>query len=189
MNTPAHMLLGAAVFGRGGDARILWAAVLGAIAPDASLYVMAGVSLFVLSIPPQVVFDELYFSDAWQTVFAIDNSFFLWGALLGVALWRKSPALIAFAGAGLLHLALDFPLHAGDGRAHFWPLSDWVYASPVSYWDSAHHAAWVAPVTAVISVAAYAAIWRSSVSIPVLVAFGVLLAAELWVIRQWLLFF
>ena len=189
MNTPAHMLLGAALFGRSGQARLIWAAVLGALAPDASLYVMAGVSLFVLNIPPQVVFDELYFSDSWQTVFAIDNSVFLWGLLLAIAWWRRWPAGLAFAGAGMLHLALDFPLHAGDGRRHFWPLSDWVYVSPVSYWDSAHHAIWVAPVTVAICLVAYAVMWRARIHPVALTAFGALLLAELWVLRQWILFF
>jgi len=189
MNTPAHVLLGAAVFGRAGETRLIWAAVLGALAPDASLYLMAGVSLFVLAIPPQVVFDELYFSDAWQTVFAIDNSFFLWGTLMTLGLWRRSQWLIAFAGAALLHLLLDFPLHADDGRPHFWPLSDWVFASPVSYWDSRYHAAWVAPVTIAICVISYAVIWRKAVKPIALVAFGALVLAEFWVLRQWLLFF
>lgn len=189
MNTPAHILLGAAVFGRGGEARLLWAAVLGAIAPDASLYIMAGVSLFILAIPPEVVFNELYFSDSWQTVFAIDNSIFLWGALLGLAVWRRWPAGIAFAGAGLLHLALDFPLHADDGRPHFWPFSDWIFASPVSYWDSTYHAGWVAPVTVLICVLSYAVIWRARIRPVALVGFSALLLAEFWVLRQWLLFF
>ncbi|MDA7966387.1 MAG: cobalamin biosynthesis protein CobQ, partial [Ruegeria sp.] len=84
MNTPAHLLIGAAVFARPAKGRILAAALVGSLLPDLSLYVMAGVSLFILNIPEQVVFDQLYFSPAWQTVFAIDNSFFLWGLVLGL---------------------------------------------------------------------------------------------------------
>ena len=80
MNTPAHLVLGAAIFARPARTGFLWAALLGGLAPDLSLYLMAGVSLIVLQIPPQVVFDELYFSAAWQTVFAIDNSVFVWSA-------------------------------------------------------------------------------------------------------------
>ena len=189
MNTPAHLLLGAAVFGRDGEARLIWAAVLGALAPDASLYILAGVSLFLLRTPPQVVFDELYFSDAWQTVFAIDNSIPLWCIGLSPALWARRPGWIAFAGAGLLHLALDFPLHAGDGRPHFWPLTGWIFDSPVSYWDSSHHAGWVAPVAALICVLAYATLWRRRLHPVALTAFGALLMTELWVMRQWLMFF
>lgn len=146
MNTPAHLLLGAAAFGRGGGRGVMGAALLGGLLPDLSLYVMAGVSLTILGISPSVVFNELYFSDAWQTVFAIDNSFILWGLCLGLALWSRKPWAIALCSAALLHVALDFPLHHDDGRPHFWPLSDWVFESPVSYWDMRHGAGWVGPI-------------------------------------------
>ncbi|MCV6585225.1 MAG: cobalamin biosynthesis protein CobQ [Marinibacterium sp.] len=187
MNTPAHMLLGAAVFGR--DRRRMGAAVLGALAPDASLYLLAGWALWIRQIPAQVVFDELYFSPGWQQIFAIDNAIPLWLAGLGLAWWCGSGWWIAFAGAGLLHLVLDLPLHAGDGRAHFWPFSTWVFDSPVSYWDSTHHAAIVAPVSIMVSLLAFVVIWRRHPGGVALVGFVLLLGAEIWVARQWLLFF
>ncbi len=65
--------------------------------------------------------------------FSDASSFILWGGLLAVALRRGWSVLIAFAGAGLLHLALDFPLHTHDARMHFWPLSTWVFESTLSY--------------------------------------------------------
>ena len=139
MNTPAHLILALAVFARSGSRKVTGGAAAGALLPDASLYVMAGVSLSVLQIPANVVFGQLYYSHAWQTVFAIDNSFLLWGLVLAFALWKDSRVGIAFAGAGLLHLLLDFPLHHDDGRPHFWPASDWVFESPVSYWDPDHY--------------------------------------------------
>ena len=153
MNTPAHLIFGVAAFGREGRRGTVGAALAGSLAPDLSLYLLGGVSLFVLGIPENVVFGELYFSDAWQTIFAIDNSFFLWGGALAAALWWRMPRLTAFAAAGVLHLALDFPLHHDDGRAHFWPVSDWIFESPVSYWDGRHHAGVVAPLEVAASVA------------------------------------
>ena len=189
MNTPAHLLLGAAAFGRPGNSRILLAAFGGAILPDLSLYLMAGVALIILDIPPQIVFGELYFSDAWQTVFAIDNSFLVWGALLLVALWRRSAWAVAFCGAALLHLALDFPLHHDDGRPHFWPATSWVFESPLSYWDRDHGALWLAPVEAALASAACVVLWLRRIPIWAMILCGVLLMAELWVVRQWLFFF
>lgn len=189
MNTPAHVLIGAAAFGSAGDRRIMAAAVAGALMPDLSLYALAGTSIYLLGIPPQQVFDVLYFSDAWQTVFAIDNSVFVWAGLLAAALWRGSRVLAAFAMAGLLHVTMDFFLHAGDGRPHFWPLSRWVFDSPVSYWDSSHHALWVAPAAAVLCVGACLVLWRRGTGILARAGFATLLVAELWVARQWLLFF
>ncbi len=189
MNTPAHLLIGAAAFARPPRGRNLWAAIVGSLLPDLSLYVLAGTSLFILGIPGHVVFDELYFSPAWQTVFAIDNSFVLWGLALLAGVWLSWRVLTVGASAGLLHLAMDFGLHAGDGRPQFWPFSDWVFHSPVSYWDSAHHALWVAPVSMALCVAAYVVLWRRGISLSAKIFFAVLLMAEIWVARQWLLFF
>lgn len=164
------------------------AACVGALLPDLSLYLMAGWALHVQQIPTQVVFDELYFSTAWQNVFAIDNSIPLWLAGLVLALLSRNRAATAFASAGLLHLGLDLILHAGDGRPHFWPVTTWVFHSPVSYWDSQHGAGWVVPIAAAACVLAALRLW------PVTGWMGragvmCLLTAELWVARQWLLFF
>lgn len=189
LNTPAHILLGAAAFGKRGSPRVLWAAMAGGIAPDVSLYLLVGTSLHLLDIPPRVVFRELYYSDAWQTVFAIDNSVFLWTALIAFALWRSMPALTAFASSGLLHIVLDFPLHAGDGRAHFWPVSWWIYDSPVSYWNSNFHAGYIIPISITLCLAALLLLlWRRHGLLPSAL-FSVLFAAELWTARQWWTFF
>lgn len=151
MNTPAHVIFALAAFARPEDRRRTAAAVAGAIGPDVSLYLMAGVSLFILGNSPQVVFGEQYFSDAWQAVFKVDNSFFVWGVAFGFAWWRGAKAAMVFAAAGLLHLALDFPLHHDDGRPHFWPLTDWIYESPFSYWDMARHAGVIGPLEMALS--------------------------------------
>lgn len=147
MNTPAHLIFGAAGFARPERAGTLAAALAGALTPDLSLYIMVFVSIWILDIPARTVFDEYYYSDGWQSVFAVDNSFILWGLFLCLALWKSRPLLTAFAGAGFLHLAFDFPLHTHDARMHFWPVSDWVFESPVSYWDHAAHAGVVGSVT------------------------------------------
>lgn len=175
--------------GKAGNRGLIWAAMAGALLPDLSLYLLAGGALFVLQIPPRIVFDELYFSDLWQTIFAVDNSFFLWGGLLALALWRKSAWAVAFAGAAVLHLALDFPLHHDDGRAHFWPLASWVYESPLSYWDEGHGARWIAPIEAALAVAAAVRlwVWRPGWKIAAVVA--ALVAAELSVTSIWVFIF
>lgn len=188
MNTPAHLLLGAAVMGQG-QRRLIWAAFAGALLPDLSLYLMAGVSLYVLNIPAREVFNELYFSDAWQTVFAIDNSFLLWGLLLGVALWRRSDWAVALTGAALIHLALDFPLHHDDGRAHFWPITSWVFESPYSYWDRSHGAGLIAPLEATAAMIAAIWLWTRRAGWKISILVGLLVIAELQVMRSWLWFF
>lgn len=138
MNTPAHLIFGIAAFGKPNRAAVTGAAIAGALIPDASLYGMVAWHLLVLGTSPDVVFGELYFSDGWMQVFAVDNSFIVWGLLLGLAIWRRSAWAIALTGAALLHLLTDFPLHAGDGRPQFWPLTMWIFDSPYSYWDGHH---------------------------------------------------
>lgn len=188
MNTPAHLLLGAAALGQG-RRLLIWAGFLGALLPDLSLYLMAGAALYLWQIPAQVVFGELYYSAPWQTVFAIDNSMLVWGALLAVALWRQWQWGITLCGAALLHLALDLPLHHDDGRPHFWPLSEWVFASPLSYWDVRHGAAWVAPVEMLVALAsAGVVLWqRPGWAITAMVGFLVL--AQLAVGRMFAMIF
>ncbi|WP_328795072.1 hypothetical protein [Jannaschia marina] len=42
MNTPAHLIIGLAAFGKPGRPRVTAAALCGALLPDLSLYLMAG---------------------------------------------------------------------------------------------------------------------------------------------------
>jgi hypothetical protein len=93
----------------------------------------------VFETAPNVVFDQLYFSEAWVNVFRVDNSFVRGGVAFAAALWSRKAWLIALTGAALLHLAFDFPLHHDDGRPQFWPITMWVFESPISYWDRSHH--------------------------------------------------
>ncbi len=189
MNTPAHLLVGAAVMGWGRHVQIMWAAMAGALLPDLSLYLMAGVSLFVLQIPPEIVFHELYYSFGWQTVFAVDNSFLIWGLILGFALWRRSIWGVALTGAALLHLGLDFLLHHDDGRPQFWPLSNWIFESPVSYWDVHNGARWVGPLTAAAALISFVVILLRKPGWVLSVAALALIVAELMVARVWLFYF
>ena len=189
MNTPAHLLLGTAAFGRTNYRAITIAAIIGALLPDLSLYLLVAICVFILDIPASVVFDELYFSDSWQLVFMVDNSFLLWGLLLFFGIGLKKTWLIALAGAALLHLVCDFPLHHDDARAHFWPLTDWRFISPLSYWDTDHFAGWVAPVEVVLSVAAATVVWKKHHEKLIRGAVILLVLLELIVIGSWIAFF
>jgi len=189
LNTPAHLLIGAAVFGRPVRSTVILAALFGSALPDLSLYILAGAAMHVWGIPPQTVFDELYFSQAWQTVFAIDNSLIVWGCLCAVAALKRSDWGLALTGAALLHGLCDLPLHHDDGRPHFWPLTPWVFESPFSYWDRARGATWIAPLEGVIAAAACGVLWLRDVPAWVRAVSAVLLALEVWVIYQWLFVF
>ncbi|MBM7068272.1 cobalamin biosynthesis protein CobQ [Actibacterium sp. 188UL27-1] len=160
MNTPAHLIFGAAAFARPNAPAVTTAALAGAMLPDLSLYVLVGWHLLWLGTPAQVVFDQLYFSDAWMRIFRVDNSFILWGVGFAAALACRSRWCIALTGAALLHLALDFPLHHDDGRPQFWPLTNWIFESPVSYWDSRAYGNIVGPIEVVASLILCGVLWR-----------------------------
>ena len=137
MNTQTHLLLAAAVLGRRVGPRAQTAILAGALAPDLSIFALAGFAVLT-GMSGEAVWEGAYWSEPWQTLSAISNSFPLWGAALALSLSlrRRLPAL--FCAAALLHLAFDLPLHADDAHRHFWPLTDWRFHSPVSYWDPAH---------------------------------------------------
>lgn len=135
MNTPSHMLIGAAVFARPAAPATLAAALAGGILPDLPMFTMILWTRWVAGVPDREIFGRLYYSDAWQSVFAVDHGFLFWGAILAAALWLGAAAVRAFAGSGLLHAATDFLTHNDDARRQFWPVSDWRFRSPVSYWD------------------------------------------------------
>lgn len=160
MNTPAHLIFGLAAFGNPHRRAVTAAALAGAFIPDLSLYALAGWELLIQGTDPQIVFGQMYYSDSWQAIFRIDNSFILWGLLLVVGMMARSGVLIALCGAALIHLTLDFPLHNDDARAHFWPLTNWKFISPVSYWDPKYYGHIVGPIEVVMVLAASVYAWR-----------------------------
>ncbi len=177
MNTPAHLIIGAAAFARPDATKVNIAAIFGALAPDLSLYVMS-IGAMLMGYSAGEVFDRLYFTDAWQQVFAIDNSFFVWGAILALSWWRGVAWGVAMAGAALLHIGLDFPLHHDDGRAHFWPISDWVFESPISYWDPRHHGGVVGAFEILLCIGLSVLLWRRFKDLWPRIGIAVLLIAE-----------
>jgi hypothetical protein len=124
------------------------------------LILMVGWSLWIVGTPPRTVFGQLYFSDSWQRVLAIDHSLILWGGLLLAAVLMARKALIAFAGSGLLHVAIDFCVHHDDARSQLWPMTWWKFRSPVSYYDRAHYGNWFGPAEIVVSLLLCALLWR-----------------------------
>jgi len=151
MNTPAHVIFAFAAFARPGDKWRNVAAVAGGLAPDLSLYLLVGVSLYVLGFGAEQVFRDFYYSNAWQAIFAVDNSFVVWGAALAICFWRGWGNGVILTLSALLHLMFDFALHHDDARRHFWPVSDWIFVSPVSYWDHAHYGDIIGPIEIAVS--------------------------------------
>ena len=181
MNTQTHLLLGLAALsrGRGGGgpaaatpAPVNAALLLGALLPDASLFVMWGQAKLE-GVSEERIWSELYYSDLWQTAGAVTNSaplfvllaalaWFAGGRLAGEAARARPLASTALgvALAALVHVATDLPLHHDDGHPHLWPFSDWIFASPVSYWDPAHHGRLWSLVEVTLALGLIVVLWR-----------------------------
>lgn len=150
MNTPTHMIIGAALAAKREQPESLVAAFAGGLAPDLPLIAMVLYATRVAGMPEGEVFGTLFFSEGWQRVFAVDHSFAIWGVLLGIGYLLRLFPVVAFAGSGLAHAAVDFLTHHSDARQQLWPFTEWKFESPFSYWDAAHFGNVVAPFEALL---------------------------------------
>ncbi len=147
-------------------------AFAGSFAPDASLFFMWILGK-IQRVPESVIFGEWYYSGTWQRIGAETNSMPVYAALIGLSLLvvlRLGPrykrlsqllsVVLTFAIAALLHTITDLPLHHDDGHPHFWPFSDWIYVSPVSYWDPRHHGLQWRVIELFIAIGLIVFLWR-----------------------------
>lgn len=151
MITTTHMLISAMATTRprmrGWMITLGW---LGGLVPDLSMFAMVGMSRFMMeegvSLWRQP--DGLYWNAPWRPMSDLLHSMPIWGllALIGWLVWRRSSGRWAIAGQALLvvsagaflHALGDFFTHTDDAHAHFVPLTDWRFSSPVSYYRSSH---------------------------------------------------
>ena len=166
--TQTHLLLAAGLFVRPGHKKRNTAVMAGAFIPDLSIYILAAYA-YISGIPGRTLWTQTYWTEPWQTLSAISNSFPLYLAVLAVALviaapkdgrprWQSLPALVCLA--ALLHLATDFPVHHDDAHVHFWPLSEWRFNAPLSYWDRDHYGGIVSIIEALLGLALMAILFR-----------------------------
>lgn len=178
MLTPTHVLIGAAAFARPGARARNLGAVVGGFAPDLPIYVLWAWAKLA-GIPEAAVWRDYYFRADWHRAADIGHALPVHLALLalGLVLARTRPGrdrpdgiaafLVAFAGAALLHVAGDAPVHVDDAHAHFWPFSDWRFRSPLSYWDPRHGGDVFRWIEAALGLVLAAIMWRRFRSAPV----------------------
>ncbi len=169
MQTTTHALIALTGFQRKSIPRSGWAAVIGSVLPDAFIAVFIPVT-FARGISAQQAFDVEFFNEPWATIGAISNSFPLWSLVLvaGVILRSRNPQAgkLVTVGAlsGLAHLVVDFFTHATDAHRHLWPISNWRFESPFSYWEVEHHANFVMPIEGAIGLVAVKLLWPRTTS-------------------------
>ena len=183
MNAPTHLMAAAAILARPNDRLRNLAVLFGALAPDLSIFVFYGWMKLGGEKSEREIWGEAYWTEPWQTLGAISNTVPLAAGLFVIALWARALWLRMFALALLIHAALDFPVHAEDAHRHFWPLSDWRFQSPVSYWDPAYNGALGVAAEAAVLFASGFVLWRrfEIICVRIAVAATVLLYAAVGV--------
>jgi len=186
MNSPTHSLLALALLSRKGQPGRNRAVFIGALLPDIVIYFWAPWQTLVNGNSQRDIWDVLYFEPPMQTLIAIFNSIPIYAAIAVIgyfAMGKKwGAALLFFALAALIHMATDMPVHGHDAYRHFWPLSDWRFHSPISYWERDLHAGWVSAVEAIIGLTSIVILWRRFPVPWVKIILGIL--AALYVIVQ-----
>ncbi len=181
MHTPTHAVVNLALLGRKSGAARSWAIAIGGVLPDVPAIAFHVYYRLIRQWPEEMI-QGAGIINGWRIATMVLHAFPIWLVVLGVAAWRRSTVATAFAASMLLHAALDFPVHHGDALRHFWPISDWRFISPVSYWDVHFHAAWVRLVELALLLAGSFVLWRRHRSAwlrAALVATNALMAAAL----------
>jgi hypothetical protein len=170
MNSQTHILLGAALLG-GRIPKRAFAAALGGLVPDIPMFAIVG-ALKLFGLNDMLIFGVLYWQPWWQITNAISHSFLLWGGGVAAAiLWRERKSLsaaaidgwsliVAFFASGILHVFIDFLCHREDAHMSFWPVSNWKFVSPVSYWDAQYYGTVFGIFETVIGIACAIVIFR-----------------------------
>ena len=159
MNTPAHALINLALLARVTPAAAVLAVLAGGLLPDLPMLVFYAVQK-LHGVAEAEIWSTAYFAPQWQAFFDAPNSLVLIGVGAAIAAALRRPIWLLLFASMALHCVFDLGLHHDDGHRHFWPLSGFRYASPVSYWDPAHYGWLVLPIEIAVSCVAVAIGWR-----------------------------
>lgn len=139
MNTPGHYILNLALLGKTIAPKHNMAIAIGAILPDLPIFVFYFVAKFIYKLPEGKIWSEAYYEPFWQNIVALFHSIPL--ALIGAAIFYrldwKPGVILCLSMVG--HSLLDLPVHHDDAHRHFFPLSNYRFISPFSYWDTNHY--------------------------------------------------
>ncbi len=117
--------------------------ILGALLPDIPVYVFFLVCGVLLGYGHDLLWNDMYFNSKWSVAFTLSHSLLLWPLLYLVARYKQWFVVLWIAISAIFHIMVDFCVHTVDAYQHFWPLSDWRFMSPLSYWDRAAYGQYV----------------------------------------------
>ena len=159
MNTPAHVIFSLSLLGKKNAVNYTNAIVLGAVLPDAAMFVFY-VYQKIIGVPEKIIWESHYFQTFWQNLFDIFNSLPLLIIALAIMYFKQKKYFVLLFASMIIHCLLDFPVHHDDGHRHLFPLSDFRFQSPVSYWDPAHFGGIVSVIEAILFMAGSIFLWQ-----------------------------
>ena len=137
MNTPAHAIINLLVLTRDNDHRRATAIMAGAIIPDLVIIVFYAWHLILGTAESQIWSIE-YYHPLWQGWIDSFNSVPIIILAMLICWYQRQYLVLALFASMLLHALGDLPFHHDDAHRHFFPLLEWRFSSPISYWDPAH---------------------------------------------------
>lgn len=144
MNTPSHATINVAVLSQ--ISPMAGAIAFGAILPDLPIFGFYVWAKWSARLPERKIWSEAYYYPVVQDIVAFFHSIPL--AVLGwsIAFWMGWDLAQVVCLSCVLHSLCDLPVHNSDAHRHFFPLTDYRFISPVSYWDPNHYGSIAAAV-------------------------------------------
>ncbi|MFB6350275.1 MAG: hypothetical protein ABEN55_22165, partial [Bradymonadaceae bacterium] len=105
------------------------------VMPDLPVLAFYFVCRFFFDLSDDEIWKDVYYQDRWFNVFATFHSIPLTAGLCGLGIALGSLPVALFGASMCLHNVVDLPLHANDAHRHFYPLSNYRFKSPISYWN------------------------------------------------------
>ncbi|MFB2939172.1 hypothetical protein ACE1B6_28305 [Aerosakkonemataceae cyanobacterium BLCC-F154] len=141
MNTPSHAIINLFLLGKQSLPQANFPIFIGAILPDIPIFFFYGWAKLIARQSEKQIWSETYYKPLWQSIVAICHSIPL--ALAGwlICDYFKWENLEIFFISLVLHSLGDLPVHNDDAHRHFFPLSNYRFISPISYWDRQHYGA------------------------------------------------
>lgn len=147
MTTQSHAILNIAILSKPDKPYLHAYACFGAVIPDVPIFIFFVVETFIRRTSQHQLWSSRYFMETWQNFFDIFNAVPLILIVLGIGYYlMHSERVMVVAWSMLIHCAFDFLTHHDDGHRHFFPLSDFIFESPISYWDRHHYAEIFGPI-------------------------------------------
>ena len=160
VNTPSHLIINLLFLEEAPGNPPVSAIALGSVLPDLPIWIFYLHARLVRRLPQRSLWKNAYHDPVWHVFFDAAHSFPL--ILLGVAMagWLEMPWWSwLFASMGL-HALCDLPLHHDDAHRHFFPLSNWRFFSPISYWDVRYHGAITARLEVFVVLTGCIILWQ-----------------------------